>query len=94
MINRTTRFTNNWHVNYIYDPDYAPVFPKGTVLLVTSVHDNTAANRNNPDPRQWVSGGARTVDEMAHLNEQVIYITEEDYTQIVEARKRRTSPQD
>ena len=94
VINRTTRFTNNWHVNYIYDPDYAPVFPKGTVLLVTSVHDNTAANRNNPDPRQWVSGGARTVDEMAHLNEQVIYITEEDYTQIVEARKRRTSPQD
>ena len=75
VINQVTRYSNTWHINYIYDPDYAPVFPKGTVLMVTSVHDNTAANKNNPDPRQWVSGGERTVDEMAHLNEQVIYIT-------------------
>ena len=94
VINQVSRFSNDWHINYIYDPDYAPIFPKGTVLLVTSIHDNTAGNRNNPDPRQWVIWGDRTVDEMAHLNEQVIYITEEDYTQIVEARKRRTSTQD
>ena len=75
------------------DPDYAPVFPKGTVLLVTSVHDNTTANKNNPDPRQWVTGGERTIDEMAHLNEQVIYITDADYKRIIEERKRRTSTQ-
>ena len=93
VINQVSRFTNSWHINYIYDPDYAPVFPKGTVLLVTHVHDNTAANRNNPDPRQWVSEGARTVDEMAHLNEQVIYITEENYRQILEERKKRASTQ-
>jgi hypothetical protein len=93
VINQVTRYTNNWHINYIYDPNYAPVFPKGTVLLVTSVHDNTAANKNNPDPRQWVSGGDRTVDEMAHLNEQVIYITEEDYSRIVEERRKRGSTQ-
>jgi hypothetical protein len=55
------------------------------------VHDNTAANKNNPDPRQWVSAGDRTVDEMAHLNEQVIYITEEDYARIIEERKKRRS---
>jgi hypothetical protein len=93
VINQVTRYTNNWHINYIYDPDHAPVFPKGTVLLVTSVHDNTPANKNNPDPRQWVSGGDRTVDEMAHLNEQVIYITEEDYRRIVEERKQRIATQ-
>ena len=93
VINQVTRYSNSWHINYIYDPEYAPVFPKGTVLLVTSVHDNTAANKNNPDPRQWVSGGDRTVDEMAHLNEQVIYITEEDYRRIVDERKKRASTQ-
>jgi hypothetical protein len=93
VINQVTRYSNNWHINYIYDPEYAPVFPKGTVLLVTTVHDNTAANRNNPDPRQWVSGGARTVDEMGHLNEQVSYITEEDYSRIVEQRKKRSLSQ-
>jgi mono/diheme cytochrome c family protein len=93
VINQVTRYTNNWHINYIYDPDYAPVFPKGTVLLVTSVHDNTAANKNNPDPRQWVSGGDRTVDEMAHLNQQIIYITDEDYHRIIGERKKRTATQ-
>jgi hypothetical protein len=90
VINRVTKYDNTWHINYIYDPDYAPVFPKGTVLMLTSVHDNTAANKNNPDPRQWVSGGARTVDEMAHLNEQVIYISDADYERITEERKKRT----
>jgi hypothetical protein len=93
VINQVSRYTNTWHINYIYDPDYAPVFPKGTVLLVTSVHDNTVANKNNPDARQWVSGGERTVDEMAHLNEQIIYITDEDYRRIIEERKKRTSTQ-
>jgi hypothetical protein len=93
VINQVLRYSNTWHINYVYDPAYAPVFPKGTVLLVTSVHDNTAANKNNPDPRQWVSGGDRTVDEMAHLNEQVIYITEEDYARIVEERKKRRATQ-
>jgi hypothetical protein len=88
VINQVSRYSNTWHINYIYDPDQAPVFPKGTVLLVTSVLDNTAANKNNPDPRQWVSGGERTVDEMAHLNEQVIYITDEDYNRIVDERKK------
>jgi hypothetical protein len=76
VINQISRFTNNWHINYIYDPDSAPVFPKGTVLIVTSIHDNTAGNKSNPGPRQWVTWGERTVDEMAHLNEQLIYITE------------------
>ena len=45
VINQVSRFTNTWHINYIYDPDYAPVFPKGTVLIVTSIHDNTAAQQ-------------------------------------------------
>ena len=34
-----------------------------------------------------------TVDEMGHLNEQIIYITEQDYSRIVEQRKKRSSTQ-
>ncbi len=90
-INQVSHFDNAWHINYIYDPDHAPIFPKGTVLIVTSIHDNTANNKNNPDPRQWVTWGERTVDEMAHLNQQLIYVTEDDYRRIVEERKKRTS---
>jgi hypothetical protein len=93
VINQVSRYSNTWHINYIYDPDHAPVFPKGTVLLVTSVFDNTAANKNNPDPRQWVSGGERTVDEMGHLNEQIIYISDADYKRITDERRKRASTQ-
>lgn len=93
VVNFADRYTNTWHINYVYDPDHAPVFPKGTVLQITAWHDNTAANINNPDPRQWVGGGPRTVDEMAHANEQIIYITQEDYERIVAERKERVRTQ-
>ena len=97
VLNYTDRFDNTWHINYIYDPDYAPVLPRGAVVRLTSWHDNTAANRNNPDPYQFVTFGQRTVDEMAHLNEQVIFITQEDYERISkerQARDARTQDQD
>ena len=94
VINYADRFDNTWHLNYIYDPDHAPVLPKGTVMQITTWHDNTRANRNNPDPRQWVSYGPRTVDEMAHANQQVIFITEEDYERIAAERKARAARTD
>jgi hypothetical protein len=67
--------------NYIYADDAAPVLPKGTVLRISSVYDNTTANRNNPDPNQWVGWGDRTVDEMGHAWVNVTYISEDDYKQ-------------
>ena len=45
----------------------------------------------HPDPRQWVSYGPRTVDEMAHANQQVIFITDEDYERITEEREARAA---
>ena len=38
--------------------------PAGTVLHGTLWHDNTKANRANPDPRNWRGYGQRTIDEM------------------------------
>jgi len=89
LINMVDRFEWNWHVNYIYDEDYAPVLPKGTVLKVTAWHDNTDANPNNPDPDQWVGYGDRTVDEMAHLWVDVTYLEQDEYDRIVAERARR-----
>ena len=57
------RFTQNWQVNYVYKNP--PTFPAGTVLRVTSYHDNSAANKLNPDPTAVVTWGERSVDEMA-----------------------------
>ncbi|MGH7506972.1 MAG: hypothetical protein ACRELX_15050, partial [Longimicrobiales bacterium] len=67
--------------------DYAPLLPKGTILKVTSWHDNTAANKNNPDPEQWVGYGDRTVDEMAHAWVDVTYLEQDDFDTLVAARE-------
>ncbi len=89
LLNHADRFSNDWHVSYIYHPDHAPLLPRGTTLQITAWHDNTAANRNNPDPRQWVAYGPRTVDEMAHSNSQIIFITEADYERLTAERQAR-----
>jgi hypothetical protein len=81
MISYVDKFNFNWMTNYIYADESAPVLPKGTVLHFTSWHDNTANNKNNPDPNQWVGWGDRTVDEMAHAWVNVTYISEEDYNE-------------
>ena len=68
--------------------DAAPVLPKGTIIKLTAWHDNTAANRANPDPTQWVGWGQRSFDDMYHAHVNVVYLTDEDYEQIVEERRR------
>ena len=87
MLSHVSNFDFNWHVNYVYTDDSAPVLPKGTILHLTAWHDNTASNRANPDPTQWVSWGQRSYDDMYHAHVNVTYLTEEDYEQIIEDRK-------
>ena len=83
------KFQWNWHVNYVYADNTAPLLPKGTVLVFTAFHDNTAANPNNPDPKQWVGWGDRTVDEMAHVWVDVTYLNPEDYQKLIAERKAK-----
>ena len=80
-------FQWNWHINYIYDDDVAPLLPAGTTLLVTTWHDNTEDNPNNPDPDQWVGYGDRTVDEMAHVWIDFTYMEQKDFDAEVDKRR-------
>jgi hypothetical protein len=84
-------FNFNWMTNYIYDDDAAPLLPKGTVIHVSAWYDNTTANKNNPDPEQWVGYGDRTVDEMAHAWMNVVYLNDDEYKTLVAERKARTA---
>jgi hypothetical protein len=79
IVSYVGNFNFNWMNNYIYADDAAPVFPKGTVIHVTAWYDNTQANRNNPDPDQWVGYGHRTVDEMGHAWMSLTYLSDEEY---------------
>jgi hypothetical protein len=91
VLSAVNNFQWNWHVNYIYADHVAPLLPKGTVLVFTAWHDNTAANPNNPDPKQWVGWGDRTVDEMAHAWVDVTYLEQEEFERLVAERKARTT---
>ena len=69
----------NWHSIYNYSDNAAPLVPAGTIIHIVSWHDNSAANRNNPDPKNWVGYGDRTIDEMGFSWVGWIDLTQEEY---------------
>ena len=91
VLSRVSDFNFNWHNNYVYADDAAPLLPKGTVVAIKSWWDNTSANRSNPDPNQWVGWGDRTVDEMAHAWVNVTYMDDDDFAAVVAEREARTA---
>ena len=91
IVSYVGNFNFNWMTNYIYDDDAAPIFPKGTIIQVSAWYDNTTANKDNPDPDQWVGYGDRTVDEMAHAWMNVVYLTDAEYTALLAERKQKAA---
>lgn len=87
ILSHVDNFQFDWHNNYVYADNAAPLLPKGTVLNFTAWHDNTAANRANPDSSQWIGWGDRTVDEMAHAWVNITYMSDEDYQAELAHRK-------
>jgi hypothetical protein len=84
-------FNYNWHLTYNYADDVQPLVPAGTILHTISWHDNSSANRFNPDPKNWVGDGQRTIDEMGFAWIGWYDLTEEEYkTQLAE---RKTAQQ-
>ncbi len=95
MVSSVSNWTNNWHTSHIYEDDVAPLVPKGAVLVVTGYYDNTKANKQNPDPDQWVGLGSRTADEMSHTWIAVTHLDDEAYARLVaerESRKKASTP--
>ena len=56
------------------------------MLHVISWHDNSA-NKGNPDSRNWVGSGQRTIDEMGFAWITWHDFTDEEYKAAFEARK-------
>ena len=90
IVSYVDKFNFKWMTNYIYADDAAPAFPKGTIIHVTAFYDNTKANKNNPDPDQWVGYGDRTVDEMAHAWMNVVHLSDAEYQQWLANRKAKS----
>ena len=74
---------------YLYGDDVAPLLPAGTVLHMIGIHDNTAANKRNPDPNMWAGFGERSVDDMLQVWLNVVYLDDAEFKQMVEARAKQ-----
>ena len=75
-----------WHITYPYADEVAPLLPAGTIVHITSWHDNTANNKYNPNPRNWVGFGQRSIDEMSFAWVSLTYLEEKDYQDRIQAR--------
>jgi hypothetical protein len=91
ILSSVDHFDFNWHVNYVYTDDVAPLLPAGTVLHMIGIHDNTAANRRNPDPNMWVGFGERSVDDMVQVWMDIVYLDDAEFKRLVEERKAKSA---
>jgi hypothetical protein len=89
ILSSVDHFDFNWHINYVYADDAAPLLPAGTVLHLIGIHDNTSANRRNPDPNMWAGFGERSVDDMLQVWLNIVYLDDADYNRMVEERKAK-----
>ena len=80
---------SGWHLSYTYTDDMQPLLPKGTVLHTISWHDNSLANKWNPDAENWVGWGQRTSDDMAHTHLHWYALSDEEFEQHVASRHEK-----
>ncbi len=85
-------YDHNWVKQYIYEDDYAPLLPKGTILHVIGRLDTTLANRNVADPRNWSGGGRRSVANMFINLGKAVALTDEQFEQEMADRRARLKP--
>ncbi len=80
-----------WHIVYNYADDVQPLLPKGTMLHTITWHDNSSANRWNPDPRNWAGFGQRSSDDMSFTWTSYYELDDEEFAAAVEERQAKTS---
>jgi hypothetical protein len=94
ILSSVDHFNFNWHINYIYKDDVAPLLPAGTVLHMIGIHDNTSSNPRNPDPAMWAGFGERSVDDMVQVWLDIVYLDDDEYKRLVEERKGKQTRTD
>ena len=85
-------YDHNWVKQYVYDEDYAPLLPKGTIIHLVGWLDMSTANQNVADIRNWAGSGRRSVANMFNDLGQSVRLTEEQFQ--AEMAKRREMMKD
>jgi hypothetical protein len=82
-------YDHNWVRVYEYDDDYAPLLPKGTILHIIGYMDNSTANKNVPDPRNWSGSGNRSIANMFIDLGQGVALTDDQFYAEMSKRKEK-----
>lgn len=96
MLSCVSNFSFEWSVTYPYADDVAPLLPAGTIIHIISWHDNSAANKHNPNPDTWVGSGPTSIDEMNFSWISLTYLEQADFDRKVaerQAQQRQTQQQ-
>lgn len=80
-------YDHNWVRGYAFEDDYTPLLPKGTVLHITGYFDNTNANPNVADARNWQGSGNRSVTNMFIDLGSRVPMTDEQFFEEMEKRR-------
>lgn len=88
LLTDVAHFVWTWQITYPYKNP--PAFPRNTVLHMTAYHDNSARNKENPDPTAFVGWGDRTVDEMNIGWLDFYYISDQEYADIKKQKEARS----
>jgi hypothetical protein len=82
-------YDHNWVRGYDYDDDSAPLLPKDTILHIIGYMDNSPANKNVPDPRNWQGSGNRSVANMFIDLGNRVSLTDEQFQAEMAARREK-----
>jgi hypothetical protein len=82
-------YDHSWVRVYTYDDDATPLLPKGTILRITGYFDNTPANRNVADPRNWSGLGHRSIDNMMNNLGEVVLMSDQEFKQAMAERRAK-----
>ena len=84
-------YDHNWVRGYTYEDGFQPLQPKGTILHIVGYMDNTPANTNVPDPRNWAGSGNRSVANMFIDLGMRVRMTDEQFLEEMAERRDRFS---
>jgi hypothetical protein len=81
-------YNHNWVRNYIYEENYQPIIPKGTVLHAISWFDNSPTNTNLADARNLSTfAHGSTGGNMFIVFNLAEFLTDDEY--VAEVKKRQ-----
>jgi hypothetical protein len=82
-------YDHSWVRTYAFGRDSQPLLPKGTIVRITGYFDNTPANKNVADPRNWSGNGHRSIENMMNELGEAQLLTDKEFQDAMADRRQK-----